>query len=113
MEAPLISNNKFYSSKHWTVRYKIATEMHKLIAVIIKENKIKPITVPFPINISYSFVTKNKQRDLDNLGGTIKVINDSLVLEGIIPDDSIKYINKIEMDWVGQGEDKTIVNIWS
>lgn len=91
----LISNNKFYSSPHWRVRQKIAHDAHKLIIGQLKEQKIEKIIDGFPLSIKYYFYDKKKDRDLDNLGGTIKVINDSLVEAGILPDDNVKFINII------------------
>jgi len=43
-------------------------------------------------------VWKNKRRDVDNITFATKFIQDALVKQGIIIDDSQKYINQLRHD---------------
>ncbi len=49
----------------------------------------------YPIALKITWYEPNKRRDIDNIVFATKFIQDALVAEGIIKDDSQKYINKV------------------
>lgn len=73
-----------------------------------KHNK-KPSQIPtkFPVAVHFIVHEENKRRDIDNVSAMVsKFCLDGLVNAGVLPDDSQKYVNKIECDlivddWVG------------
>ncbi len=85
-----ISTNLYYSGIHWSVRNKIKDAWHNTVIESIKESNIKQC--PYPISITFYW---NTRYDLDNNGIMRKMIIDSLVLSGIIIDDTKKYIKRI------------------
>ena len=71
---------------------------HKNQNVVVAEilaRHLKPIT-KFPVALKINWYEPNKRRDIDNITFATKFIQDALVETGIIPDDSQKYINKVE-----------------
>ena len=45
-----------------------------------------------PVEIAFHWVETDKRRDLDNIAFAKKFILDAMVTQGIIPDDSQKYV---------------------
>lgn len=59
----------------------------------------------YPIKIHFIVHEQNTRRDIDNVSSMVsKFCLDGLVKAGILPDDSQKYVNKIECDLVVDGE---------
>ena len=60
--------------------------------------------VDFPISIKFIIHESNKRRDVDNVSAMVgKFCLDGMVKSGMLPDDSQKYIKKIEYDVVVDG----------
>jgi Holliday junction resolvase RusA-like endonuclease len=63
------------------------------------------VPTKFPLKINFIIHEQNTRRDVDNVSAMVcKFILDGLVMAGALPDDSQKYINKIECDLVVDGE---------
>lgn len=63
-------------------------------------NKFRVEAIRNPVEVYFTFQFLNyRRKDLDNFAATIKFILDSLVLQEIIPDDSIKVVRLIQMDY--------------
>jgi Holliday junction resolvase RusA-like endonuclease len=107
---PFISANLFYSGVHWSKRKKVADYWHELVYLSCLEQKIKPVK-SYPITINYACLVKNKRRDIDNIMATIKLINDGLKYAGIIKDDSISYVNEINIKVIAGNKDNIILSI--
>lgn len=64
--------------------------------------KAKPPKIYKPVKITFTWIEKNKKRDLDNIFSAKKFILDALVKEGILQNDSQKYVtgltDRIEHD---------------
>ena len=73
---------------HWLDMTKIALIRYK----------IQPVSNPVEVYFTFQFVN-NRRKDLDNYSATVKFVLDALVYCEIIPDDSIKYIKAIKMDY--------------
>lgn len=106
----IITNNEFYSGMHWARRKKIADEWHGLVWAECIEQNIKPIK-SYPVIITYELYVKNKNRDVDNMVATIKLINDGLRYAGILEKDTIEYLPKIEIEAYPGEEDIIYVHL--
>jgi len=78
--------------------------------VIIKEQKIKPVK-NFPVDITYLFTFKGKALDSLNLSAMAKLIEDSLVQNDILPDDSLKFVQSSTLITKKGNEDKVEILI--
>lgn len=59
----------------------------------------------FPVAVRFVVHEANKRRDIDNVSSMVaKFSLDGMVQAGLLPDDSQKYVNKIECDLVVDGE---------
>lgn len=82
------SLNKSYAGRHWSKRKSEADEIHQL--VFVHTRKLKPIE-EFPVDTRVIAYYKHKRRrDSNNVSD--KELIDGLVLAGLLPDDSTKYI---------------------
>jgi len=98
-----VSWNKLYSSKHWTVRSKLANYIHTLMLESIGRRRL---TVKFPVDISIRAYYKDKRRrDSDNICSKLYI--DGLVPK-ILPDDNVKYVRKVTTQAIIGAEDNKI-----
>lgn len=65
-----------------------------MIIAYIRKSKLKP--VKNAVKIKVDWYEPNNRRDIDNITFGIKQIMDSLVLAGVLYDDSRKYVIGIE-----------------
>lgn len=80
-----LNNNRYAGSK-------IKKEETERVYWECKQQKTKPIN-SFPVLITYNWYSKNKRKDIDNVAFSKKFINDGLVMAGVLPDDSRKFIS--------------------
>ena len=73
---------------------KMKKNAQEIIGWEIKRTKLKPVE-DYPCSISIKWYEKNHRRDIDNIIFGQKFILDSLVEQGVLIDDSQKYINEI------------------
>lgn len=64
-----------------------------MVARAIKAARLEPYDVPVEVRIT--FVEPNMRRDLDNIRHGAKYILDALVEEGVIKNDSQRYVKGI------------------
>ena len=102
-----VSWNKLYSSKHWTVRSKLAGYIHTLMLESIGR---RTLTAKFPVDISITAYFKDKRRrDSDNICAKLYV--DGLVPK-LLPDDNTKYIRRVStMAVIGAEDDKVVLEV--
>lgn len=86
-----ISWNSLYSSPHWSVRSKLAKEVHWQVFAACREQKIKPVKV-CKLIITAFFKGKRKH---DNSNICEKLLEDGLVAAGIISDDNSDVVTQI------------------
>lgn len=67
----------------------------KVVIYYMRQAQLKKIE-NYPLTLKITWYEKNRRRDIDNITFATKFIQDALVKENIIIDDSQKYINKIE-----------------
>lgn len=97
-----ISLNKIYAGVHWTVRSR-----HKdAFRGAVMASKPKKYTGLFPVIIYYHFRLQGKLLDSTNLSYMAKLVEDGLVHNGVIPDDSQKYVKSFmpTTEKIGKGE---------
>lgn len=66
-----------------------------IIIYAIRQARLQKVS-SFPAALKITWYEPNAKRDVDNICFATKFIQDALVKEGIIPNDSQKYINKVE-----------------
>lgn len=86
------------------------TKQKETMLAALAFSKIPPIKV-FPIELVFYWHIKNKQCDLD--GRLPKNIIDGLVRSKRIPDDNVKYIQKITHKYIADTKDYVEVEIRS
>lgn len=102
-----ISFNKIYAGFHWTVRAKHKDDYRFAVMSI----KPKPYNGPFPVHTHYHFKLRGKPLDISNHAYMQKLTEDSLVVCGVIPDDSQKYVSGINItaEKVKNNEDELVI----
>ena len=98
--------NEFYGSKHWSARYKIANLYHQSV-VLQSRNKGK--IESYPIKAFYRFFFKGRLPDVSN--APVKLIEDGLVMAGVLQGDSPKYVREISVSVEKGKEDFVEVEI--
>ena len=112
----IIINYKFTSINQYInecrTNYHIAnkTKQKETMLSAIAFTKIPKIT-KYPIEIKFKWHMKSKTADLD--GRIPKNIIDGLVRSKRIPDDNVKYIQRIIHEYVGDTKDYVEVDIKS
>lgn len=76
---------------------KMKAKNEAAVAQAINLYKLKEIK-NYPIQLKITWYEKDKRRDVDNITFATKFIQDALVKQKILIDDSQKYINKLEHD---------------
>lgn len=69
----------------------IKNQETELVAWHARLERMKPVE-KYPVRIHYTWYSKDKRKDLDNVAFAKKQINDGLVSAGVLVDDSRKYI---------------------
>lgn len=89
--------------KKWTELVK--TSIEEQSPLVVQMSKLNAPMWEYPLTVSFIVHEENKRRDVDNVSATVaKFCLDGLVKAGILPDDSQKYVDKIECDLVVDGE---------
>ena len=83
-------SNRFKGSK-------MKADNEAIVTQAIRRFKLKKIK-NYPIHLKITWYEKDKRRDVDNITFATKFIQDALVKQKILIDDSQKYINKLEHD---------------
>jgi hypothetical protein len=83
-----VSTNKIYAGQHWTKRKKLADLYHNSL---LPFRKLK--AKDYPVNINYIFTFKSKPLDTTNCSYMVKLIEDGLVKNEILIDDSPEYVS--------------------
>jgi hypothetical protein len=67
-------------------------------------------TVEGPVKVRCYWYLANRRQDLDNARFPIKVIMDGLVLAGVLPNDSMRYVRALE-DWLAVDRENPRVEV--
>ena len=91
-----------FRNLHYQANNKMKHQMHSIM-----QEKCRGLGKPeLPVELIYTFYRKDKRNvDLNNIGAVVdKFATDGLVLAGVLPDDSVKFIKKIS--YIDGGIDK-------
>lgn len=87
--------NSVYAGKHWSKRKSVADEIHDIVTIELKRQKIPKKPYDYPVEITLYY---NSRLDCDNHGYLTKMIIDGL--KGwVIMDDSRKYVKRIVQEF--------------
>lgn len=92
---------------HWSKRKKIADEWH--MALLPHKKKLEPEKVP--TGVTYDFFLKGKLLDVSNCAGMVKLLEDSMVVNGILEDDSPEYVREITVS-VREGDNEVDITFY-
>lgn len=73
--------------------------------------KAKPPKVDRPVTIHFEWHEKTKRRDADNIASAKKFILDALVKQGVLIDDSRRYVTGFTDNIVDDTKDFVVVTI--
>ena len=101
--------NKDRSNRFAGANYKKSTEkvISRYIEKALLSGELKPVSVPCTVRIDW--YEKTKRRDVDNVQSSQKFILDALVSNGVLPDDSRRYITQIYHRIIDGDENKVSV----
>lgn len=85
-----ISLNRLYSGIHWGKR----TQLKDLYHDYIKYQRLPPQDLVYPLKITYTFTWKKFALDSSNCAYMVKMLEDGLVLSGVIKGDEPKYVQR-------------------
>lgn len=85
-ERPLLSNNDYYSGKHWSVRVKEVKRVRMVVRAALTGNET-PAKLPVTVTVRCYFDTK----PLDCSNVPVKLYEDA-IKGWLIEDDSPKYV---------------------
>lgn len=95
----LIGTNELINTAR-TNRFLAAKQKHEqmdiVTAAILSDKEFRNNKYTKSVVANIDFYEPNEKKDVDNvIGGGIKIIFDSLVVNGILADDSRKYLSKV------------------
>lgn len=93
--------------RHRMIAAKMKKEWTERVMDIVAAQTLgdKMPDLKFPIAVRFIVHEQNQRRDIDNVSAMVsKFCLDGMVKAGLLPDDSQKYVNKIECDLIVDGE---------
>lgn len=84
-------SNKYYGA---SMKKKQELYISAFILKAMHDGELEEIT-DYPISLHIDWFEQNNRRDIDNITFGTKFIQDALVRNGVIEDDSRKYINEL------------------
>lgn len=84
-----VSANAFYAGMHWGKRQRLAVEYHNALI----EHRGKKWSVPLHLNFVFTF--KGRLLDVSNCFAMAKMLEDSMVINGIIPNDNPLVVESV------------------
>lgn len=85
----------------------------KIVKFAIRQSKLNRVS-KYPVHLKISWYEKNARRDVDNIMFGQKFILDALVKEGILENDSQKYVKAITHEIaVDKSNPRIEVEIWN
>lgn len=99
-------NNKYKGAK-------FKKDVENLIAVYIRNAKIKKVLKPTdkPVVVHFEWHEKTRRRDADNIASAKKYILDAMQTSEIIPNDNRKYVKGFTDVIIDDKKDFVVVNI--
>ncbi len=101
------------SKQHWSKYSGMKKKNTAAVRALLVEQDCIPETPYQRINMDCVWIESGHTRDPDNIMcGGLKPIFDAMVKEGIIIDDSIKYVNRITSTFE-KGTERSVLVAWS
>lgn len=97
--------NRYMGAK---LKRQVQDDIGWFIQLAIHNDSLHPVMKESVLNIHYH--EKTRRRDVDNIQSAQKFILDALVEQGILPDDSQKWVSQIFSTVVH--DDKDFVEVW-
>lgn len=85
-----VSTNAIYAGMHWGKRKKIADVYHQSL---LEHRKLR--VTDFPVEITFIFSFRKKPLDTSNCSFMAKCLEDALVQNEILPNDTIDFVSSI------------------
>ena len=85
-----ISLNRLYSGIHWAKRVQLKDLYHSFI----RFQRLEPQELTYPVEITYTFTWKTRGLDSTNCAFMVKMLEDGLVLTGVLQGDGPKHVRK-------------------
>lgn len=114
IEIPLVapSLNAWYAGAHWNKRKKVADLWHTEVMLAVRNMRTR--LERFPVTITTrSFFRHRRGRDTSNCFTANKLVEDGLVMAGILPGDEGEYVaSHIVLPPVfGAEKDMTVIKV--
>lgn len=90
-----MSTNKIYAGTFYRNRVEDKTAYYFEVRRAIHANKIKAFDTSIPVTLSFSFIFKKRPLDASNCSYMGKMIEDALVKNGILADDSSRIVSEV------------------
>lgn len=88
------STNSIYAGMHWTKRRTLAEDGHLAACAGVRLYKTQKVTYPIDLEFFPLILAPAKLFDTSNYSFTGKMVEDGLVKEGILVDDSIEWVRR-------------------
>jgi len=92
-EFPNLNQEISHAKSHFAIYAKYKKEWTWMVEL---QCRTLPPIKEYPVSITFTWVTKNKRKDPDNVAFAKKYILDGLVHAGILENDSRKFIHSIQ-----------------
>ena len=89
-----ISTNEIYSGCHFRTRMKHKQAFKYEVIRVVRKMKIKPVDT-YPVSLNFSFYFEKTLLDSSNCSYMAKMIEDALVKEGVLKNDSPQYVFEV------------------
>lgn len=87
-----VSLNRIYAGTHFRER-SAHKDAYRLAVMCVK--CLRPYEGPFPVKVHYHFRLAGSKLDISNHAYMVKMLEDGLVANGVLPDDDPKYVAQI------------------
>jgi len=86
-----VTTNAIYAGMHWSKRKRLADEYH--LSLIEYRGR----TIHTPCNLHFIFKFKQRPLDCSNCSFMVKMLEDAMVHNKILIDDTIQYVKRIHI----------------
>lgn len=114
-QTPSLNDYQNACRSHWSKGSKFKGEIEEAISWYIKRALLKGTLIPvsYQVDIVFEWHERTLKRDTDNIQSGQKFIIDAMRSQGIIQNDSRKYVNQIYHQIIdGSKEDFVVVKLY-
>lgn len=81
---------------HYHEQARVKLQWEQMVGIEVRMQKLKPMDKPAIVTYRFHF-KDNRVRDPDGYAYSAKAIQDGLVKNGILPDDSFRYVKELRI----------------